>query len=288
MEIIDAHNHPDWHGHDLTRFLANMDAFGIRQCWLLSWEAPADEYEPAAYNRVMMPDAQGYPVPFEACLRYAQAAPDRFVLGYAPDPRRPDAVDRLAAAIDLYGVKTCGEIKLRMMYDNPDALRLFRFAGEKGLPVTVHIDYEFETGRAYPRPNWWYGGGIDAFERAVAACDQTVFIGHAPGFWAHISGDELYDKEPYPKGPVLPGGKAVEMLRRYPNLWADLSAGSALNALSRDAAFGRDFLLEFQDRMLYGRDNFDNRLQEFLNGLGLPKDALAKIYAGNARRLVVQ
>lgn len=114
---------------------------------------------------------------------------------------------------------------------------------------------------------------------------QTVFIGHAPGFWTHISGDDRHLKEPYPSGPVLLGGKAVEILRRYPNLWADLSAGSALNALSRDTDFGRDFLLEFQDQMLYGRDNFDNRLQEFLNGLGLPADVLGKIYAGNARRL---
>ncbi len=38
--IIDAHNHPDWHGHDLAKFLANMDANGIDVTWLLSWEAP--------------------------------------------------------------------------------------------------------------------------------------------------------------------------------------------------------------------------------------------------------
>ena len=25
MTIIDAHNHPDWLGHDLPKFLANMD-----------------------------------------------------------------------------------------------------------------------------------------------------------------------------------------------------------------------------------------------------------------------
>jgi len=288
MEIIDAHNHPDWHGHDLTRFLANMEACEIQRTWLLSWEAPTGEYDPAVYHRVMMPDAQGYPAPFAACLRYAQAAPDRFVLGYAPDPRRPEAIDSLAAAIDLHGVQVCGEIKLRMMYDNPDALRLFRFCGEKGLPVTVHIDYEFDTGSVYPRPNWWYGGGIDAFERAVASCPRTVFIGHAPGFWAHISGDDLFDRAVYPTGPVLPGGQAVAMLRRYPNLWADLSAGSALNALSRDVDFSQAFLLEFQDRILYGRDNFDNRLQEFLDDLGLPEAVLAKIYAGNARRLVAE
>ncbi len=76
------------------------------------------------------------------------------------------------------------------------------------------------------------------------------------------------------------------MLRQYPNLYADLSAGSGLNALQRDPEFAKDFLLEFQDRLLYARDYFDNRHQEFLNSLGLPDKALVKVYAGNALKLV--
>ena len=285
MRIIDAHNHPDWHGHDLPRFLENMARYNIEQTWLYSWECPADEYDPYDYNRVSLV-RDGYPIPFTNCLRYKQAAPDKFVLCYAPDPRRPDAIDQLQAAIDVYGVQVYGELKLRVMYDDLDALRMYRFCGEKGLPVTVHIDYEFETGRKYPRPNWWYGGGIAPFARAVAACPQTIFIGHAPGFWAHISGDDQYDKVPYPKGPVLPGGQVPQMFRTYPNLYADLSAGSALTALSRDPEFAKGFLIEFQDRLLYGRDYFDNRLQEFLNGLGLPTEVLEKIYALNALKLL--
>ena len=187
--------------------------------------------------------------------------------------------------MEVHGVQVYGELKLRLMYDDRDALRLFRFCGEKGLPITVHIDYEFETGRTYPRPNWWYGGGIEPFERAVRACPGATFIGHAPGFWAHISGDDQFDKEMYPTGKVVPGGKAPAMLRTYPNLMADLSAGSALTALRRDPEYAKDFLIEFQDRLLYGRDNFDNRLQEFLNSLELPVNVLAKIYAENALRL---
>ena len=31
MKIIDAHNHPDWHKHDLNKYLENMDANGINQ-----------------------------------------------------------------------------------------------------------------------------------------------------------------------------------------------------------------------------------------------------------------
>lgn len=282
--IIDAHNHPDWHGHNLDRTLANMDRYHIDLAWLLSWECPDDEWDPV-FTPVVPPVVGPGPIPFARCLAYKERAPDRFVLGYAPDPRRPGAIGRLQAAVEIYGVQVCGEIKLRMMYDNPDALRLFRFCGERGLPVTVHLDYEFATGHEFPRPNYWYGGGIEAFERAVRACPQTIFIGHAPGFWAHLSGDDQFDRVPYPSGPIVPGGKVVEMLRRYPNLYCDISAGSGHNALKRDLAFAREFLIEFQDRVLYGRDYFDNQHQELLDSLELPTEVAAKIYASNALRL---
>lgn len=287
MTTIDAHNHPDWHGHDLPKFLENMDRHGIERAWLLTWECPPDEFDPAAYYPVMQFNAPGaYPIPFAACLRYKQAAPERFVLGYAPDPRRPEAVDQLRAAVDLHGVQVCGEIKLRMLYDNPDALGLFRFCGELGLPVTVHIDYPIPSGRRYPRTDWWYGGSLDAFARAVQACPNTIFIGHAPGFWAHISGDDQFDKAVYPTGPVLPGGRLWTLFRSHPNLYADLSAGSALNALTRDEEVGREFVLEFQDRLLFGRDNFDGRMQTFLNRLDLPESTRHKIFCANAEKIV--
>jgi predicted TIM-barrel fold metal-dependent hydrolase len=283
--IIDAHNHPDWHKHDLTRFLANMRQYNIDVTWLLSWEAPADECDPS-YNNCIPQLGPFGPIPFARCVSYAERAPGSFVLGYAPDPRRPESIDLLAAAIEVYGVRVYGELKLRMMYDNPDALRMYRFCGEKKLPVTVHIDYEFDTGRRYPRPNYWYGGGFDPFARAVRACPETTFLGHAPGFWSHISGDDKFDKEGYPTGPVLPGGKLVALLRECSNLYCDWSAGSGLNALQRDPAFAVDFITEFQDRILYARDDFNNDQQQFLNGLGLPKDVAAKIYSGNALKLV--
>lgn len=284
--IIDIHNHPDWYGYNLERFLDNMEKYNIDKTWLLSWEAPTDEYNPV-YNK-FIPDVgkPNGPIAFERGVSYVERAPDKFVLGYAPDPRLPDAIDKLDHAIQLYGVKLYGELKLRMMYDNPDALRMYRFCGEKGLPVLVHIDYEFDEEGAYPRPNWWYGGGIDAFERAVAACPDTTFIGHAPGFWAHISGDNQYDKMIRPTGKVVPGGKVLKLLDNYPNLYCDLSAGSGYNALSRDPDFAREFLVTYQDRIMYGRDYFNDIHQPFLNGLDLPAEVLDKIYARNALRLI--
>lgn len=285
--IIDAHNHADWHGHDINKFIANMDRYNIDKTWLLTWECPEDEYDPS-YNHAVNIDSgiiRG-PISFYRCLSYVERAPDRFILGYAPDPRRPEAIDLLEAGIEIYGVKVCGEIKLRMMYDNPDAIRMYKFCGEKKIPVTFHIDYEFDNGKKYPRPNYWYGGGIEAFERAVKACPGTNFLGHAPGFWSHISGDDQYDKKSYPTGKVMPGGKLIEMMRNYPNLYCDWSAGSGRNALQRDPEFAKEFIDEFQDRILYARDYFDNAHQEFLNSLNLPKDILDKLYFKNAIKLV--
>ena len=284
--IIDAHNHPDWYGYNLDRFLDNMEKYSIDKTWLLTWESPEDEYDPCYLNVISPLRSCSGPIPIENCIPYVERAPEKFILGFAPDPRKPDAMKRLEASISLYGVKVFGELKLRMMYDNPDALRIYRFCGEKGLPVIVHIDYEFSKGHMFPRPNYWYGGGIEALERAVAKCPDTIFLGHAPGFWAHISCDEQFDKVPYPEGNITKGGKLLKMLDMYNNLYCDLSAGSGLNALKRDPVFAKAFLIKYQDRIVYGRDYFDNVHQEFLNQLDLPPEVLQKIYSGNAKRLV--
>ncbi|MPM90393.1 hypothetical protein SDC9_137514 [bioreactor metagenome] len=176
-----------------------------------------------------------------------------------------------------------------MMYDNCDAIRMYRFCGEKGLPVTVHIDYEFNCSVKYPRPNYWYGGGIEAFERAVAACPDTNFLGHAPGFWAHISGGYDPAKDgAYPNGKVSPGGKLIQMLDKYPNLYCDWSAGSGCNALARDPDFAVEFLTQYQDRICYARDYFDNVHQEFIETIKgrLNKEILDKLYYKNALKLI--
>jgi predicted TIM-barrel fold metal-dependent hydrolase len=45
-----------------------------------------------------------------------------------------------------------------------------------------------------------------------------------------------------------------KLLRKYPNLYGDLSDPSPANALSRDPEYGPIFLNEFQDRLLFGTD----------------------------------
>ena len=60
---------------------------------------------------------------------------------------------------------------------------------------------------------------------------------------SEISGDDEHGG--YPAGPV-PGGRVVELMRKYPNLLGDLSAGSGLNAIMRDRKFGISFLNDFR------------------------------------------
>lgn len=289
MKIIDAHNHPDWHGHDLDHFLENMDKYGIDKTWLLSWECPRTEFETGCVP-VVCSEVLGTPgpLPFSRCISYKERAPDRFILGYCPDPRLLDACDRLKAAHDIYGAMICGELKIRMMYDNPDALRLFRLAGKLQMPVVVHLQYDFSEDYPAPRKDW-YGGDINVFERVLAACPDTIFLGHAPGFWMHISGDDLYKKSHYPNppdSPVRPGGKIIELLNKYKNLYCDISAGSGFMSLNRDHDFTKRFLEEFSDRVLFARDYFDNRHQELLNSLGLSEDVLNAVFHGNAEKLL--
>ena len=65
-----------------------------------------------------------------------------------------------------------------------------------------------------------------------------------------------------------------------------MSAPSGLTALSRDPGFTRAFIERFQDRVLFGRDWWDDAQLYFLASLDLPEDALRKVLAGNALRLV--
>lgn len=286
MKIIDAHNHIDFHGFSVGKAVENMDRHGISQAWLLSWEAPEDEIDQTMYRRAFHPDLNCLPF-----LRISEALkeyPDRFIGGYCPDPRSIGALEKLEVAYHSYHVKVCGELKVRMVYDSPDGIELFRFCGRYHLPVVLHIDYPIGTGNGsnFPRGNYWYGGGIEALERLLRKVPETIFIGHAPGFWSHISADDLFASFIYPKGPVLQKGKIVQLFEDYENLYADLSAESALNALQRDLGFTKEFLDRFQDRLLFARDCYSSDLYNFLEALPLSDSIREKIYWKNAEKLL--
>jgi len=291
IPIIDVHNHANWHGYTVDRIVKNMDEHGISKTWLLSCEStPAEFGVVPRYHGVM--DPRGLGVPLWMVVDAMQRYPDRFIGGWAPDPRDSSSRLRLSSAVSLHGIRVYGELKCRMRYDSPDAIATFRYCGELGLPVLFHLEApEYRLRQQSRDPGkWpeWYGGDISVVDRMCRQCRDTVFIGHGPGFWREISGGAARNVKAYPDGPVRPGSRLLKILRRHSNLYCDLSAGSGHNALARDLEHAKAFLDEFQDRVLFGRDTFDSALLDFLETLGLDPVVRAKILRENAERLLAE
>jgi len=149
------------------------------------------------------------------------------------------------------GVKGLGELTANLPFDDPMCLNLYRQCGRVGFPVLFHLAVRVGYGL--------YGvadeAGMPRLERVLRQCPETVFIGHAQAFWAEISAEvDETTRGGYPKGPVSRPGRLPGLLKKYPNLYGDLSAGSGFNAISRDPEFGCRFLEEFQDKLLFGTD----------------------------------
>lgn len=269
-----------------------MDENGVDYAWLLSWEIAPWE-DAVGYHRVLNPtrfrtDGTHPGITLEDLLIARDRYPSRFVLGYCPNPQCGDATVRLRQAVSMYDVRVCGEWKFRVPFDDPRCIELFRTAGELALPVVLHLDVPYRRD-AEGRDVYcekWYGGTVDNLERAMQQCPDTVFIGHAPGFWGEISGGD--DRLTGFKGncPVAPGGRLYDLFDRYPNLYADISAGSGLNALRRDPDHAVRFLTSHSQRLLFGRDYYGGDLNAFLDTLNLADATRDSIYFKNAERLV--
>ena len=294
--IIDAHQHVFWHGKNDDDLVADMDEHGIDQAWLLTWEIPPEEdaavYHPVLNPTSFRPDGTHAGIPLRDTLEARDKYPDRFVLGYCPHPgvgRAPGSAPALfEAAHHMHGVRVCGEWKCRMLIEDPRSLELFHKAGELNCPVVLHLDVPYlpDGNGELNYCDQWYGGTVANLGRALAACSETTFLGHGPGFWREISGDADTAPGAYPKGPVTPGGRLHQLMDSHTNLCLDLSAGSAHYALERDPDHAKDFLARYADRTLFARDYYGQELHQFLQTLDLPQDVQDRVYFQNALKLL--
>jgi predicted TIM-barrel fold metal-dependent hydrolase len=180
------------------------------------------------------------------------------------------------------GAKGFGEHKAGLPIDHPLNMAVYAACAELRLPVLFHLDNE----RNMDTP------GLPGLENALRQHPDCIFIGHGPGWWASIA-DHITqaDMNTYPTGPVGVGGAVDRLLHDYRNLYADLSAGSGSTAISRDLAFGREFLTRWQDRVYFGTDFLSPdqdvpQFDLFERQLILPKDVQAKIFMNNAKKLL--
>lgn len=173
--------------------------------------------------------------------------PHRFVRSVSTDPSQPNAGEVLRKAISG-GAVSIGELKYHVALDSPEMRRVYEIAAELQVPVMMHIQNFPHFPGETP-----YNTGYDHFDKILAAYPKTNFLGHGDLFWANISADVPTDRG-YPGGPVKPGGLTDKWLSDFPNLYADMSANSGNNALSRDPGFSRDFVARHQDKLIFGSD----------------------------------
>ena len=153
------------------------------------------------------------------------------------------------------GAKGVGELTSLLPFDDPLVMNMMSHIEAEELPLIFHIG-----AAKYGEYGLVDDFGLPRLEKTLATFPKMRFLGHSQRFWAAISGDLTEDKwHGYPSGPVTPGGRVVELMRKYPNLCGDMSAGSGANAIMRDPEFGCAFIEEFQDRLYFGTDICDPR-----------------------------
>lgn len=187
-------------------------------------------------------------------LAIVRQYPERYSWFCNVDPtmglNSPDTdFDRILRYYKEMGAAGVGELTFNLPMDDPRVEALFAACERLEMPVLIHIG---DLGGDYGLVD---SLGLPGLEKALQKFPKLVIIGHSQKFWAEISGDVTEEiRKGYPTGPVTAGGRVVELLRKYPNLHADISAGSGSNAIRRDESFGLAFLEEFQDRIYFGMD----------------------------------
>ena len=170
-----------------------------------------------------------------------------FARSVTADPARPDS-DRLLQDALKGGAVSIGELKFHLALDSPEMRRVYDIAAELQVPVMMHIQVFPHFAGELP-----YNTGYAQFDKMLRAYPRTNFIGHGDLFWAHISADVPTDRG-YPSGPIKAGGLTDRWLSDFPNLYADMSANSGNNALSRDTSFAKEFVARHKSKLIFGSD----------------------------------
>ncbi len=229
-------------------------------------------------------------------IEMAGQHPDRFIPFCNVDPRAlTNSVNAPFGDLFRYyqdqGVKGLGEFMPNLPFLDPLVLNVFKHAQDVGFPVV--FDSRTTIGYGY---GLYDEPGMPQLETCLRWFPKLVIVGHGPPFWSEI-GALLTpaDRAGYPRYPVRQEGVTPVLLRRYKNLWADLSAGSGFNALNRDHAYAVKFLNEFQDKLMFGTDICSpdaptpplmELLRRFRDDGRISNDVFNKIASGNLMRLL--
>lgn len=255
------------------------DAMGIERAVLL----------PIVSSEAYMPQSVG------EIIDIANASNGRFIPFCNVDPRvysnNSDApIGMLLEHYRNLGCKGIGEVMPNLPWSDARMQNLLHHVEQAGFPLIFDVTGAINSGYGiYDDP------GLPQLEACLKKYPNLLFIGHGPAFWAEISAlRDPEDRYTYPDYPVVEGGAVPRLLRNYPNLAVELSAGSGYNALARDTDYAVHFLNEFRDRVMFGTDVCTKHcvpktaqlLLEFKENGKLSEETFQMIARENALRLL--
>jgi uncharacterized protein len=225
-EIIDIHQHTHYSGRSDEDLIAHQRKMGITKTVLL----------PAGSKYGLAADAWGN----DSVVVLAQKYPGEFYFFANELPDIPETRTVIEKYLKM-GAIGVGEQKFEVESDSKQIELIATIAREYDVPVLMHFQHAK------------YNTAFDRFHKILERFPKVNFIGHAQTWWGNI--DRNHDQTVmYPKTKVTPGGLTDRLLSDYPNMYADLSAGSGLNAMLRDEDHARQFINRHQDKLLYGSD----------------------------------
>ena len=237
--IIDIHQHTTYRERTSAQLMAHQQTMGVTQTILLP--AGSSVKRPSTgdgvHNGLGGVGAGGN----ETALTLSRQYPKEFLFGANEVTDLPEARAEIARYLDL-GAIIIGEQKFDVECDSESSQILYALAADYGVPILMH----FQHGT--------YNRGFERLHKMLEKFPKTTFIGHAQTWWANIDKNHADQKVLYPKGKVTAGGLTDRYLADYPNMFADMSAGSGLNALTRDEDHARGFLDRHQTKILFGSD----------------------------------
>ncbi len=303
--VIDMHSH-DYASSDeeIAQWVRVMDAVGVEHTAVMhcSWIGRPFEEVVAAYapykERFRLWCCFDYSDMSEAGIRRACETLERYHemgavgVGELGDKGEGDLYARPVEGRDIH-------------IDDPRIRPLLAKCAELKMPVSIHIAEPYwmylpmDSGNdGLPNAGAWhvdstaclgYWGLVESFENAVRENPKTLFIAC---HYLNMNHD-------------LP--RLGTMLDKYPNMYIDIAARVAESAHTPRAT--REFLVKYQDRVLFGTDNgmeapmyqnifrvLETNDEHFyvhdyyyhwaLSGFNLPDKVLRKIYHTNAERIL--
>lgn len=265
--IIDIHQHIHYMARTDKNLIAHQEAMGVTTTILLPAGRPVNS---ESTHQGLANGLQAMVGENAETYLFAKQNHKHFKFGACAVPDASDAIYDLERYLNL-GAKVIGELKFGVECDSPEMHKIYQLAQSYDVPVLMH----------WQKDRYYYG--IERFYKILEQYPRVNFIGHAQFWWANID-KMLPEKLPmYPKGPVTPGGITERYLSDYPNMYGDLSAGSGLNAFTRDKAYGKELMQRLQDKLLFGSDCEDDHgtIDDKGECCGAPMIALIKENSGS-------